>query len=145
MPGPEGGDFCGTGPLEWALRLIIVAVLVALFIWKLPAIMTMLGITGRTINDMPQAVENMKEAQNLDWVEIQRITNACDCTKENTTICLGVSGSLPEYTACQERQCPGCFFTGPYLPVVNDTSNASVCQNSTDPYCGCSAGHSLPP
>jgi len=142
MPGPEGGDFCDTGRLQWYIQLIIVAALVALFIWQLPNIMTGLGVMGRTINDVPQAVENMKNAQNPDWAEIQRITNACACTKENSTVCLGASGSLPEYTACQERQCPGCFFTGPYQPVVNDACNASgpavfECGG------GC-AGHSLP-
>jgi Sec-independent protein translocase protein TatA len=109
VPEPDGGNFCGMGRLQTIIELIIIAVLVALFIWKLPAIMTTLGVTGRAINDMPQAIENMKEQQRVDWAELQRITNTCDCTKANSSRCFEASESISEYAICQARQCPGCF------------------------------------
>jgi Sec-independent protein translocase protein TatA len=117
VPEPNSGNFCGTGRLGWIIQIIIVVILVALFIWKLPAIMTTLGVTGRAINDMPQAIENMKEQQRTDWRELQALTNSCNCTKTNLSKCFEASGSISEYAVCQAQQCPDCFMRIDYARI----------------------------
>lgn len=83
-------------------KFLIIAIIAGISVSVIVATL----IVGFLIYPVPEIPSDEK----AEWELFETMTNACNCTIENSTMCHERAACIHAYGLCLKNQCPGCAY-----------------------------------